>query len=290
VRRIYSIFRSDAGVTPVPSVKISLIIPAYNEEQYIGACLDSILEHAPGRFCEIIVIDNASMDHTAEIARQRPGVRVVHEPHKGLPHARQRGLEEASGELIAFIDADTRVPKYWIDIVEDVFVHRPDVVCLSGCYRYYDSSLLKRVLLTALWWSAAPLTYRVVGYMVTGGNFVARKSALQAINGFNRTIDFYGEDTDVARRLSKYGTVLFRMDFFIYTSVRRFEVEGLFKTSATYAINYVWPVLFHRPYSIGYSDVRTVPKSMTCFNRTCRSTRLLRYRRRFTLPRQLRRR
>jgi glycosyltransferase involved in cell wall biosynthesis len=251
----------------MPFPEISLIIPAYNEEEYIGLCLDSVLEHASDRLHEIIIVDNASTDCTVEIARQRSGVRVVHEERKGLSYARQRGLKEAGGELIAFIDADTRIPKHWISMVDNVFTHQPYVICLSGCYRYYDASAMKRVLLNALWWSTAPLAYFVVGYMVVGGNFIARKSTLQAIGGFDRTIEFYGEDTDVARRLSQYGVVLFKMNFFMYTSSRRFQTEGLFKTSVIYAINYIWMVIFHRPFSNMHHDVRAIPKCKISFIR-----------------------
>jgi glycosyltransferase involved in cell wall biosynthesis len=117
---------------------VSLIIPAHNEEAYIGFCLDSVLQNAAGRFHEIIVVDNASSDRTAEIARARHGVRVVQEMQKGVCFARQRGLEEATGKVLAYIDADTRLPADWASIAERTFQNRPNLVCLSGPYRYYD--------------------------------------------------------------------------------------------------------------------------------------------------------
>jgi glycosyltransferase involved in cell wall biosynthesis len=126
----------------------SLIIPAYNEEAYIGFCLDSVLQNAFGRFHEIIVIDNTSSDRTCEIARARRGVRVVQEMQKGVCFARQRGLEEASGEILAYIDADTRLPADWALIAERTFQNRPNLVCLSGPYRYYDGPKAKRGFLT----------------------------------------------------------------------------------------------------------------------------------------------
>ena len=61
---------------------LSLIIPAYNEEAYIGPCLDSVLQNAMGRFHEIIVVNNASTDRTYEVARARRDVRVVHTPDR----------------------------------------------------------------------------------------------------------------------------------------------------------------------------------------------------------------
>ena len=83
------------------TMDISLIIPAHNEELYIGPCLDTAIKNSRGKFKEIIVVDNASTDKTADVARARSGVRVVYEAQKGLTSARQAGLEASSGELIA---------------------------------------------------------------------------------------------------------------------------------------------------------------------------------------------
>ena len=69
-------------------MNISIVIPAYNEEKYIGDCLRSIVATRTDEILEIIVIDNASTDDTAMVAQQFPGVHVVHEPQKGLTRAR----------------------------------------------------------------------------------------------------------------------------------------------------------------------------------------------------------
>jgi|ERR1035437_409932 glycosyltransferase involved in cell wall biosynthesis len=243
-------------------MKISLIIPAHNEEKYIGACLEHAIKNSHGIFHEILVIDNASTDKTAEIAGKFSGVRVVREDRKGLTRARERGLREATGELLAYIDADTRLPEGWIDTLLKTYAkkeNKENLVCLSGPYTYYDAPLHKKMILNGTWWLSAPLTYRMVGYMVLGGNFVAKKSALEAMGGFDESIEFYGEDTDIARRLSKYGKVMFRMDFSIPTSSRRFNAEGLFKTNIIYGLNYAWQVFFHKPLHKKYNDIR--PKS-----------------------------
>ena len=237
-------------------MKISLVIPAYNEESYIGDCLAAAIEHSKGRFHEIIVVDNASKDRTAEIARSFPGVRVVREDQKGLTKARQCGLDAATGDLIAYIDADTRLPAQWIKKLDATFKKHPEIVCLSGPYRYYDGSKWRNSVMHAVWWLSAPVTYWAVGYMVLGGNFIARKSALLAMGGFDRSIDFYGEDTDIARRLSAFGKVKFDMSFFIYSSSRRFSKEGLISTNVTYALNFIWQVIFHKPYTGRSTDIR----------------------------------
>ncbi|MEX0853314.1 MAG: glycosyltransferase family A protein [Bauldia sp.] len=238
-------------------MRISLIIPAYNEEAYLGGCLDSILAHAKGRLHEIIVVDNASTDGTSAIAASRPGVRVVHEPEKGLLFARQRGYLEATGEYVAYLDADTRMPPGWVDRVESAFSSRPDAVSLSGPARYWDGSPWRRWILDAAWWLVAPPGYWLTGYMIYGANFVVRRSALDAIGGFDRSVEFYGEDTTLARSLSRHGKVLFRLRFFIYSSARRFAGEGMLRSFLVYFLNFVWPALFGRPFTGRHKDVRS---------------------------------
>jgi len=233
---------------------ITLIICAHNEEAYIGATIDAAIKNSRGKFKEILVVDNASIDKTAEVARAHDA-RVVFEAQKGLTSARQAGFEAARSELLAYIDADTHLSKTWMDVAERVFASRPDIVSLSGPRRYWGAARYRLWILNAMW-AVAPLAYPIVGYMILGGNFIAKRSAIEKIGGFDQTIKFYGEDTDLARRLSAVGKVLFRMDFYAYASARRFETEGMFKANFVYVLNFLWPVMFNRPFTKQYRDVR----------------------------------
>lgn len=235
---------------------LSIVIPAYNEEKYLGACLESCLANKTTNVIEVIVIDNASTDGTAALAQGYPGVRVVHEPRKGLTCARERGLLEAKGDLVGYIDADTRVPSGWFQRMNEVFAAADGPVCLSGPYDYYDLGPLKRVAVH-IWWTvlAMPL-YWIAGYMVVGGNFVARKDALQKIGGFDTDIAFYGEDTNIARRLHAVGKVKFSQRFRIGTSARRLQKEGLFKIACIYAANFFSEAILHKPVTKEYIDIR----------------------------------
>src|SRR3989344_9298604 len=114
-------------------MKVSLVVPAYNEEKYIGLCLESIVKNG-GELYEIVVVDNASTDRTAEIAAGFGRVRVVSESKKGVTRARQRGAQESSGDIIAFIDGDTRMPEHWVREVIKDFETDEKLVCLSGPY------------------------------------------------------------------------------------------------------------------------------------------------------------
>jgi glycosyltransferase involved in cell wall biosynthesis len=236
-------------------MRVSLIIPAYNEEEYLPGCLDSVMRYGRDAFAEIVVVDNASTDRTAEIATSY-GVKVVHEPKKGLPSAREAGRLASNGDLLAYIDADCRLHAKWLPMALKIFASQPEVVSVSGPARYWDASKWQQIILGISWWLSSPLMYRIVGYMIFGAHFVVRKDALEKIGGFNTAISFYGEDTDLARRLSKFGRTVYRMDFFIYSSARRFTKEGIFKANFIYTMNFLWPVLFNRPFSYSHKDIR----------------------------------
>jgi glycosyltransferase involved in cell wall biosynthesis len=237
-------------------MSVSVIIPAHNEEKMIGECLDSVLDSCRDRLLEIIVIDNASTDRTGEVAASRRGVRILYEEKKSLLHARSRGLREAKGEFVVYLDADSRLQEGWIERMEQVLHEDPTIVALSGAVRYFDASSWHSIVLWFCWRTIVPAAYKLVGYMIIGTHFVVRKRDLCAVGGFDPTIDFYGEDTDLARRLSARGKVLFRSDCFVLTSARRFAVEGLFKTCFVYAINFIWPALFGKPFSLSHRDLR----------------------------------
>lgn len=236
-------------------MNISLVIPAHNEAKYLAGCLESVAPHADC-FAEVIVVDNASTDDTRGVALRFPFARVVDEPRKGLLWARQRGLLESRGAHLAYLDADCRMPPAWMDIVEREFGANPDLAALSGPARYYDLPRPHRWMAEAGWWLSAPLAYRIVGYTVWGGNFVVSRAALDKIGGFNTALTFYGEDMDLARRLSPVGKVKFSMRFYAFTSGRRIAQAGLVKTFGIYALNFAWEVLLGRPFSDSHDNHR----------------------------------
>jgi glycosyltransferase involved in cell wall biosynthesis len=241
-------------------MKLSLVIPAYNEEHYLGACLQAATaelaaqEHL-GPF-EIIVVNNASTDRTAEVASAFPGVRVVFEARKGLTRARQRGLEEARGDILAYIDADTRMPPGWIARVLAAYQAGEDVVCVSGPYAYYDLPKIQGALVRLYWLMLARPSYWFTGYMAVGGNFAARKPALLRIGGFDTSISFYGEDTNIARRLSAAGRVVFDGAVVMQTSARRLRAEGFVTTALRYVVNFASEAMLKRPVTSQYRDIR----------------------------------
>jgi GT2 family glycosyltransferase len=92
--------------------------------------------------------------------------------------------------------------------------------------------------------------------MMQGGNFIVSRTALESVGGFNTGIQFYGEDTDIARRLHKVGKTRFTFALKMFSSARRLKHEGLFTMAARYSVNYLWTTFFKRPYTHDYIDIR----------------------------------
>ncbi len=233
---------------------ISLIIPAYNEEKYIEACLDHAIKNSHRKLLEIIVIDNASTDRTGEIARKYKNVKVIYEGRKGVMHARQRGFKESSGDLIAFVDADSHIPKGWYDAIVKEFKNE-NLVCLSGRNLYYDMSKRHNFLIF-IFWSLAKATHYFLGYMAVFNNLVIRRDTLIKMGGLDTSIEFYGDDTNTARRAHAFGKSKFKFNFIMPTSGRRLTEGGLIKLGRIYTINFISEAIFHKPHTKGYQEIR----------------------------------
>jgi glycosyltransferase involved in cell wall biosynthesis len=243
-------------------MRISAIVCAHNEAQYLAPCLHSLL--AQSRLPdEIIVINNASSDATGDIARRVPGVRVIDEPRKGLVVARESGRLAATGDVLVYLDADCRAPLTWLDRVERKFAARPRLLALSGPYRYYDWNWWGRTLIRAYDFTLAPATQVLVKYILGigtifyGGNFAVRRDALEQIGGFDTTIEFHGEDTNLGRRLHAAGRVELCYDCYLFTSARRFVAMGNGAVFRLYVRNFTSELLHHRPKDTTHLDVRT---------------------------------
>lgn len=246
--------------TPGP-MRIAIIVCAYNEEAYIGPCLQALVaqQRLPD---EILVVDNASDDRTGDIAKAVPGVRVVREDRKGLVQARDTGARMASADLLLFLDADCVAPPEWVGRIERCFVRRPQLLALSGTYRFYDWHLPGRLLIRAYDLTVAPATHLLVKYVLRcgvvfyGGNFAVRRSALAAIGGFDTSIEFHGEDTNLGRRLAAIGDVALRHDCRVGTSARRYRAMGTWTVVGLYVRNFWSELLRHRPADTAHVDVR----------------------------------
>ncbi len=231
------------------NMKVSIVIPAYNEEQSLPQTLRAALAQDYPDF-EVIVVDNASTDKTSDVARSF-GVKAVKEGNKGLLHARERGRLEATGDVIANIDADCLPDPTWLSRGVALFAHE-GIAAVTGPYDYYDApkgfrnfSLKSQQYVYHAVNSMLQMRMVKRGAVLIGGNNFIRASVLERMGGYDTDIIFYGEDTDTAKRVSRFGKVTFNPGLTMKTSARRFKDEGTLKLTIKYLFHF-FRVVFSR--------------------------------------------
>ena len=117
-------------------MKISVVIPVYNEEKYIHQCLSSLKSQVVQPY-EIIMVDNNSTDKTVEIAK-RFNIKILRESKQGISHARNKGYNAARGDIIARCDADCILNPNWIKRISHNFESKKNISGLIGPLEFYD--------------------------------------------------------------------------------------------------------------------------------------------------------
>ncbi len=202
---------------------ISIIIPALNEEKYLPRLLQSIKKQEFKGDLEIIVADADSKDKTRDIA-QEFGCKVV---QGGLPgKARNEGAKIAKGDVLLFIDADIVLPKIFFDkILKEFEDNRFDI----ATFIIFPN---KRRILYIIFFRILNFTTKLVPLAYTG-TILIKADIHKKIDGFNEDIKF-AEDHDYlwrARFFGKHGII---KGIRIYSSTRRFEKDGIIRTSIKY--------------------------------------------------------
>lgn len=215
---------------------VSVVVPAYDEADYLPEALTSLLAQDLPEPYEVIVVDNGSSDGTADLAWKH-GVRVVHEPRRGVCAARQRGAEVARGDILVSTDADadTVHPPSWLRDIVTALAADPDAVAVGGPCRYDDGRAWTRwypVLLFGL----VQWLFRLTGVVVyvTATNLAVRRSAFP---GYNLQQTQGGDELDLLRRLRRQGRVLWDDGNAVTTSARRLQrglLHSFFVSFLTY--------------------------------------------------------
>ncbi len=125
---------------------VSIIMPVYNAEKYLQSSINSV-KHQTYQKWELIIIDNASTDCSPQILegnKPHPQISVLHEPIKGVGHARNKGLASMSGEYFCFLDADDIMPKESIRARVSKFISDPTLSFVDGKVVYTDQDLTPR--------------------------------------------------------------------------------------------------------------------------------------------------
>lgn len=236
--------------------KISVVIPAYNEEQYIGSALAALAaQEFPRDAFEIIVVDNASTDKTSAVARMYGTDKIISELRRGTNRARQTGLEQSEGEIVAFLDADCVPPKNWLSKIHTKLHSRKDTtVAIAGAYIFnWEKDESTMAIMEKIYqWVVMPAMSEVMGKIfkrggvIIGGNFASFRKNFLKTNGFDTSYTFFGDDASIARRLGELGYIKFDPSLTVVSSTRRFKREGLLQTNIAYAKNYFKVMFSHQ--------------------------------------------
>ena len=208
---------------------ISVVIPAHNEEKYIGKCLSAVKSAAKyvSDSVEMIVVANRCTDKTVTIAKHF-GARVLNNEDKCIAAIRNTGVKAAQGEIVVTIDADSLMTKYSLAEIKEKL--GSGIYVGGGTNPRFDRMSLgiaASTLYVAV--NLIPVMLRNGGYL-SGAMFWFRKSDFDAIGGFDESLVSL-EDMDFAKRLKAYGKLSGKKygtlkKSYILTSARKFDEFG----------------------------------------------------------------
>ncbi len=191
-----------AELTPNRRAKVSVVIPCYNQANYLADSLRSVFAQTFQDF-EVIVVDDGSTDDTAAAARLFPEVRYFKQAKQGLSAARNTGLRESTGEYLCFLDADDRLLPQALQAGVDCFLQHLDSAFVYGDFRYIDQGGAIQ---------SEPKGFRVERdhfKALLEGNFIAmhatvmyRRDVLESAGGFDTGLGRC-EDYDLYLRIAK---------------------------------------------------------------------------------------
>lgn len=196
---------------------VSVIIPAHNEGNYLGATLDALnRQRYPGM--EIVVVANGCTDNTAEVAQGKCH-RLVTLTEKGLGVSRNLGARLASGELLVFLDADTILEPGGLWTIAQEFSHRN----AGGTLRGEPDS--RRFAYRLLYWTKN-FIHRFVVRNGSSGVILCWKKHFMRVGGFDERMELR-ENSELIRRLKRFGTYKYIGTTTATTSMRRYDRRGM---------------------------------------------------------------
>lgn len=237
--------------------KVSVLIPAFNEEKYIHHTLSALLAQDYPDY-EIIVADNASSDRTAFVIQQfidrQPvtgvQIKMVYEGRRGTNFARESARKQATGSIIAQMDADCIPPANWLRKGVIALSKKPYRVAVTGPYDYFDGGSRMRFFSLL----SQKITYPLINNMVQlagraailiGGNAFMHACILEKAGGYNTDLTFYGDDVELGKQLSQYGHVAYVPGLIQQSSSRRYKANGFWEVNKKYQ-NCFWNLVWRK--------------------------------------------
>jgi glycosyltransferase involved in cell wall biosynthesis len=216
--------------------KLSLVIPALNEENFLPHLLTSLTKQTKQDF-EVVVVDGSSKDRTVEAAQsfypELPALKVVVSEKAGLPLQRNLGARAANGEWLVFIDADSVMLPYFVERME-WFIEKQRPVLFTSWFRP-DSETSGDALFTLIANSFVEGSIYFHRPIAPGPLTAVRRDTFELVGGYNESLTF-GEDYDLTRRITERGVALQMLRETVYEySLRRVRREGKWRFMGLYA-------------------------------------------------------
>jgi len=214
-------------------MRISVILVSLNEERYIRLPLESLDKQSFTDF-ETIVVDGGSKDNTVEIAREYEAkiIAVPNAPFKGgIAYQRNTGAKEAKGEILAFTEADTLLPNFWLEKIDERFLDE-EVIAVAGCGYPYDAPF-HGVLEYQLYNRVRLLFSKALKrFMSSGYNLAVKKKTFEKSGGF--PLVSVNDDGLFGKKLARMGKTVFCLDIPVYISARRLRSMGFINFNLYY--------------------------------------------------------
>jgi glycosyltransferase involved in cell wall biosynthesis len=201
---------------------LTIVIPVYNEEGYLAACLDSIAVQSilPD---EVIVVDNNSTDASVAIAKSYDFVTLLREPRQGVLHARNKGLNKAKGDIIGRIDADTILSEDWVRNVK-LMLGSSNASAITGPVNYYDMPLARSNHHIDHFMRRSIYNWSPKSPFLFGSNMAIKKSAWRKVKSSLCSDSYMHEDLDLAIHLDRIGhRILYDLKLLSGASGRRYN-------------------------------------------------------------------
>ena len=198
------------------------MIPAYDEEKYLAACLTQIKKCETDDY-EIVVVDAGSEDGTVGIARKY-GCRVVMGRKNGVGDARNAGAKSSKGGIVAFLDADSMPYQGWLDVIESEFKKHGNAVAVGGPTDYGQARYF--IAQHPFWLNH--ITKHFGFFFLSGNNAAYKRDFFLKVGGFR---PICCEETEFALRIGKHrNNMIFSERMRVRLSPRRFKQQGFYRT------------------------------------------------------------
>ena len=205
------------------TLTLSIVIPVYNEQDYLVRCLDAIAKQSQSPD-EVIVVDNNSTDSSALIAQSYDFVTLLQEPSQGTTFARNSGFQHATSKIIARIDADTQIAPDWCEKLHQIFSNT-EVNAVTGPGILVFVPFLHRIKNTfwvSLYHYGARAYFR--HFTLWGANMAIRKSIWERVKEYTspqNSLAHEDQDISIVLHILKYKTH-YRKDLLVEAGAERF--------------------------------------------------------------------